>query len=391
MRIIKAADLFCGAGGSSTGLKRITDAMGVGLDLTAVNHWPLAVDTHAANYPSARHVCESVDRVPPRRTVGGRLDLLWASPACTEHSYARGDAEMSVDDQSRASAWAVLPWIDETRPTWLWIENVPAFMKWGPAGLNGRPIQARRGETYLAFLQAIRSRGYTVEARLLNSADYGAATARPRLYICGRFDGARARGPIPWPSISHAEDGTVSLFAHEIRRWREAAEVIDWTKRGRSIFGRSTPLADRTMERIKVGIERFGGSPFVLGQQSGAVPRATTDPLPTIATRGAISLIQPFLITYYSSGVNVDPVTRPLRTITTKDRFGLVRAEGEDITLRMLSLAELANGMGFPADYRFVGGDTAAKAMVGNAVEVNQAAALWSAPVAALAGARRVA
>lgn len=145
------------------------------------------------------------------------------------------------------------------------------------------------------------------------------------------------------------------------------------------------------MERIKVGIERFGGSPFVLGQQSGAVPRATTDPLPTIATRGAISLIQPFLITYYSSGVNVDPVTRPLRTITTKDRFGLVRAEGEDITLRMLSLAELANGMGFPADYRFVGGDTAAKAMVGNAVEVNQAAALWSAPVAALAGARRVA
>ena len=47
MKVIKAADLFCGAGGSSTGLKRVADALGVGLDLTAVNHWDPAVETHA--------------------------------------------------------------------------------------------------------------------------------------------------------------------------------------------------------------------------------------------------------------------------------------------------------------------------------------------------------
>jgi DNA (cytosine-5)-methyltransferase 1 len=136
-------------------------------------------------------------------------------------------------------------------------------------------------------------------------------------------------------------------------------------------------------------VRRYGGQPFVLGQQSGSVPRLTTDPLPTIATKGAISLVQPFLIAYYGSGANVSSVEAPLRTVTTRDRFGLVRAEGGDLTLRMLRLHELSAAMGFPADYRFTGSDTDAKAMVGNAVEVNQAAALWQAPVEQVLGVSR--
>jgi DNA (cytosine-5)-methyltransferase 1 len=391
MKILKAADLFCGAGGSSTGLRRVADALGVGLDLTALNHWDAAIETHAANHPEARHICEPIDKVVPRDAVGGRLDLLWASPACTDHSYAKGDKELSADDQSRSTAWSVLRWIDDTRPAWVFIENVPAFAKWGPAGRNGRPLASRRGETYRVYLDAIRSRGYTVEVRQLNSVDYGAATARPRLYIFGRFDGGRSRGPLPWPVPTHAEPGSLPLFASSAQPWRGAEQVIDWSLKGRSIFDRKKPIAATTKDRIEEGIRRFSGRPFVLGQQSGAVARATTEPLPTIATKGAISLIQPFLVTYYGSGTNVDSVQAPLRTITTRDRFGLVRPEGDDITLRMLSLRELARGMGFSDDYRFVGTQTDAKKMVGNAVEVNQAAALWRHPVEQLLGIRRAA
>ena len=43
-----AADLFCGAGGSSTGLVAAAGALDVSLDLLAVNHWPVAVDTHCS-------------------------------------------------------------------------------------------------------------------------------------------------------------------------------------------------------------------------------------------------------------------------------------------------------------------------------------------------------
>lgn len=378
MTVLRAADLFCGAGGSSTGLQRVADALGARLDLTAVNHWPEAVETHAANHPDARHVCEPIDSVVPRRVTGGDLDLLWASPSCTNHSHAKGDK--AIDDEDRATAWAVIRWAEVTRAAWVIVENVPAFLDWGPLGRNGRRSVALRGQVFRAWLAALGAIGYTLDYRILNSADYGAATARPRLFVVGRFDGARARGPIPWPVQTHAEPGTAPLLA-DIAPWRGAREVIDWSIPGRSIYDRPVPLAEKTMRRIAEGVRRFGGRPFVLGQQSGSVPRLVTDPLPTIATKGAISLVQPFLIAYYGSGANVSPVSAPLRTITTRDRFGLVRAEGGDLTLRMLRLHELAAAMGFPSDYRFSGTATDAKAMVGNAVEVNQAAALWRHPV----------
>ena len=63
-----------------------------------------------------------------------------------------------------------------------------------------------------------------------------------------------------------------------------------------------------------------------------------------------------FLIKYYSSGKNVEPVDKPLQTITSHDRMGLVMVHGEpyqivDIGLRMLTPRELFDAQGFPHDY----------------------------------------
>jgi len=93
VKTIIAADLFCGAGGASVGLRRACEALGLGLDLLAINHWPVAVQTHMLNHPGVRHLCESVERVVPRDAVpGGRLNLLLAGPSCVHHSRARGAA-----------------------------------------------------------------------------------------------------------------------------------------------------------------------------------------------------------------------------------------------------------------------------------------------------------
>lgn len=418
MTTIKAADLFCGAGGSSTGLKRVAEALGVRLDLTAVNHWPKAVETHAANHPEARHVCESIDNIDPRKVTGGSLDLLWASPECTHHSTARGGKP--INDQSRSTAWCVVRWAEALRPRYVIVENVPEFQTWGPIGSNNRPLQSRKGETFGAWLTAMRSLGYTVEAQVLNSADYGAATTRRRLFVVARFDGGRSRGAIRWPSPTHAPAGTASLFGG-LPQWRGAREIIDWNERGTSIFGRTKPLADNTLRRIATGARKFWGlelnpfatdgtrvydlsrplptvmtepkfglcQPFLLGQQSGAEGRAVGEPAPTVATKGAISLIEPFLVAFYGSGVNISSTREPLRTVTTHDRHGLVQPMALDITFRMLRPHELAAAMGFPTGYQFAGTRTDAVKQIGNAVEVNQAAALWEHPVAQVAGLRR--
>lgn len=358
MVTLRAADLFCGAGGTSTGLYRACDRLGAKLELLAVNHWSTAVETHAKNHPAARHLCASLDSLNPRDAVRGRLDLLVASPECTHHSAARGGKPMN--DQSRASAWCVVRWAEALLPETILVENVREFRTWGPLGANGRPLKRRAGETFDAWIGALRSLGYTVDTRLLNAADFGEATTRTRLFVVAR----RGRGPVPWPSPTHARGGSAELFGKR-GAWRPAREVIDWSIEAPSIFGRKRPLAPATLARIAEGLRRFGGDaaepflvllrgtgtarsvevpvpaltaggehvglaqPFVLQQQSGGVARAVSEPIPTLATKGAVSLVEPFIVPFMGERDGQRPRTRdvrdPLPTVTTRNPIGLAQ------------------------------------------------------------------
>lgn len=74
------ADLFCGAGGSSTGAERAIIEIGGCLNLVCVNHWPIAIETHKLNHPTAQHYIEDLTVADPIACVpGGKLDLLMAS------------------------------------------------------------------------------------------------------------------------------------------------------------------------------------------------------------------------------------------------------------------------------------------------------------------------
>ena len=448
---ITACDLFWGAGGTSTGLQQACESSGAQLDLTAINHDPMAIETHSANHPGARHLCESLDGVDPRR-VCKRLDLLVASPECTHHSNARGGKPRS--DQSRATGWHVVRWAEALSPRAILVENVREMLTGGPLDDRGRPLKRRRGETFQAWLQALRSLGYTVEHRILTAADHGDPTTRRRLFVCA----VRGKGVVPWPEPTHTRKPQEDLFG-SLKPWRAAREVIDWNLQGQSIFDRKRPLKDKTLGRIREGLRRFGGEaflvpgfgeradqrprthgtgeplptvaagghfglvepfvvqfkgtatnqipytsrpvtdplgtitagggnfelcePFVIGQQSGAVPRPVSEPLPTLATRGAIGFVEPFLVRYNGTGGPI-PVREPIPTITARDRFGLVDVDGMrlDVRFRMLQPHELAAAMSFPKGYRFVGNRGEVVRQIGNAVDCSQAEANCAALIA---------
>jgi DNA (cytosine-5)-methyltransferase 1 len=433
MRPLQIVDMFCGAGGESTGIMQAVQARDLNVHLTAINHWERAIETHATNHPRAEHICQSVEHIDPTKAVRGqRLDLLWASPECTHHSVARGGRPRS--DQSRASAWLVLKWLSELFVERVIIENVPEFLSWGPLDETGRPIQNQKGKTFLAFVAALRSLGYAVDWRILTAADYGDPTTRRRLFI----QAVKGRKRIIWPKATHGETPS------GLRPWRPAREIIDWSIQGASIFDRKRPLAEATLRRIAAGIQKYwkdyakpflavlygtGGAhslgmplssvttsgahhalvePFVLGQQSGAAARPVREPLPTVATAGAISLIEPFitrfnggdnrnheikaplptldtsnryglvepfLVEYYGQG-KASPVSQPVKTVTTKDRFALVEPGKLDIRFRMLKNHELKRAQGFPEDYVITGNATEQTKQIGNAVPVNTAKAL---------------
>lgn len=367
MKPLRIADLFCGAGGTSTGAAQAARSLGYSVELTAVNHWDRAVATHTANHPDARHLCASVDSLNPRHLYpDGRLDVLWASPECTHHSRARGGKPMN--DQSRATAWCVTRWADALKPSAIMVENVPEFAEWGPLGDDGKPVSGQKGRTFFAWVETLRALGYTVDWRELCAADYGDPTTRKRLFV----QAVRGDRRIVWPQPTHAPDA--NLWG--LPRWSPAAEIIDWSIPTPAIADRKRPLAPKTMARILEGLRRYGGGPFVVAMEHGGRTVDAAAPLPTVtcAKGGAFALV----VEYYGNG-QARPVTDPLPTVTCNDRFALVDFRPDRIGFRMLQPHELAAAQGFPRGYRFTGTKTEQVRQIGNAVPCGFARALIAA------------
>lgn len=320
-RTFSIADLFCGAGGTSTGAVRAAKEAGLNPQLTAVNHWPRAIETHAANHPEARHLCTAIDAIDPRALFRlGELDLLLASPECMHHSVARGGRP--VNDQSRATAWCVVRWAEALQPSVILVENVPEFLDWAPIGTNGRPLRSKRGEVFRGWVSALESLGYRVAWRILCAADFGDPTTRRRLFI----QAVRGRRKVCWPEPTHSPSGDGELFAKD--RYRSAREIINWNHVSRSIFdpGRR-PLSENTLKRIEIGLRKYGLRAFLVPQQSRHETRGLDRPLQTVTgSATGEGLCEPFLVTCSHRGGDnrrVHDLKNPVKTLTATGNLGI--------------------------------------------------------------------
>lgn len=255
---IVAVDLFCGAGGLSTGLALACEDLDRDVDLVVVNHWNKAIETHKKNHPDARHLNAKVEQLhPPDVVDAGSVDILVAAPECTHFSTARGGKPVS--EQQRSSPMHVLDWVGKLRPRAVLVENVPEFESWGPI-VDGKPT--RDGTKFDAWISQFEADRYSVEFGTLNAADYGDPTSRRRFFIMARRDYEP-----DWPAPSHSEDGETA----GTKEWRTASEIIDLSEPGQSIWERSRPLSVNTMKRIAMGLRRYG--PDELEPYANAVGR----------------------------------------------------------------------------------------------------------------------
>ena len=333
-------DLFAGGGGASTGIEQ---ALGRHVDI-AVNHDPDAVGMHEANHPQTKHyLCDVFEVDPLEATQGRPVGLLHASPDCTHHSQALGGQPRSR--AIRSLAWAVHKWVGKTKPRVVTLENVKQMMLWSPLVAKrdkstGRvvrvdgsvapkgervpvneqwlvPCPKRTGRNWQHFVNGLRAMGATaIQWRVIVNANLGAHSTRERLYVVARFDGE----PIVWPEQTHAKTPKAGQ-----QRWRPAADCIDWSIPGRSIFDRPKPLADATLRRIAHGLQRFvldAAEPFIVPAthtDASNRTRPLSDPMPTVtaANRGELMLLAPTLVPVtHSRDTAFDP-RDPLRTITT--------------------------------------------------------------------------
>lgn len=353
-------DIFAGGGGASVAIEGAT---GEPVDV-ALNHDEQAISLHERNHPHAVHYQEDVRKQCPIEATGGRpVGHLHGSPECTDHSQARGGQPRNV--QSRSLSWEMLRWTGKTRPLLVTMENVIQILHWGnliakrcPA--TGRvvtldmvecsrtgkmvnriaepgervPVQnqylipdpKRKGRYWHRLVAEFQHQGYQVLYGKLNAADYGAATTRERLFFIARRDGQ----PLHWPEPTHAKAPKAGQLP-----WRPVAECIDWSIPCPSIFlskeeGRrfkvKRPLVEKTMARIRKGVQRFvlnHPDPFIVSVNHGGNEfrgQSTRDPAATITTSQGFAVVQPALAPFITEHANASsqrnaPTDGPIPTL----------------------------------------------------------------------------
>lgn len=288
--MIRTFDLFCGVGGSSYG------ALAAGATpVAALDMWNLAIEAYRLNFPEAVTYCTKAESLSPHRILEdvGRIDLLLASPECTSHSFARGSKPKS--EASMATAFEVIRFVKVLRPRWVVVENVPRTMKW---------VRFRDWHKKLEDL------GYKTAVGVLNAQFHGTPQSRRRLFIVGD---TRKKPSLPPPRREAVKPvaSILGLGEPEDKPWKFSP--LDRPNR-----------AAATIQRAQRAIQ-------VLGKDTE------------------------FIMVYYGNdGIGgFQTLDRPLRTVTTLDRFAYVRPNGNGYEMRMLQPPKLTAAMGFPDKYQW--------------------------------------
>lgn len=260
-----------------------------GTPLLSVDLWEVATATYRRNFPTASVLTSRVEDVSPKAVGRSKIDLLLTSPECTNHTHARGSRPRN--EESRNTALSSLEWVDSLKPKLIVMENVPNMKAW---------------DRYDELKAGLVSLGYGVREKVLCSSSFGVPQRRRRLFVTAM------RGDTPNEILVPRRRRASALeILDPVGTWSESALYTD--KR-----------AERTIRYAEAAMEELGGK-------------------------------ESFLVVYYGSdkGGGWQSLDDPLRTVTTLDRFGLIRHNGREWTIRMLQPPELARAMGVPKSHLF--------------------------------------
>ena len=338
-------DLFCGAGGTSTG---VANARLYGKKcakvVACVNHDANAIKSHQANHPDTLHITEDIRTLElgplvkhldkMKKKYPNARTAIWASLECTNFSKAKGGQPRDAD--SRTLAEHLFRYIKALHTNYIIIENVEEFMCWGDLDENGKPVSKDQGRCYLRWVRNVKSYGYDYDWRILNAADFGAYTSRKRFF--GLF--AQHGLPIAFPQQTYAKNGDEGGLFHQYKKWKAVREVLDLSDEGTSIFTKKKPLCEKTLERIYAGLIKFvaGGKKQYdawilkynsMNQQNHHNPPSIDEPMPTVAVQNRLGIVK---VNFLSKQFSGDPgsknqsIEKPAGTITCVDHHAFVTA-----------------------------------------------------------------
>lgn len=348
---ITFTDQFCGAGGSSQGVRNLARKYSGGIEVKlALNHWKLAIETHNTNFPDTIHDCTDISAADPRRYPS--TDILITSPECTNHSLANGKKKPKnlID---LFTAGKLDPAAERSRAT-MW--DVPRFAEYHDynAIIVENVVDARKWVMFEAWLMAMHALGYNHKCCYLNSMHFHPTPqSRDRMYIIFWKKGNNAPDldymPVAWCGKCGKDVQSLQTWKNSRRKFGKyrtqyvyccpscasivepyyyaSFNCIDWTDLGERIGDRPKALADKTITRIRYGLDKYGRQPMVVTTRytSGVdcrVKAAISEPMPTQPGDASHGICTPFQVLNYSPGYTKS-IEEPLGAITTADHHGI--------------------------------------------------------------------
>lgn len=333
---LTVTDQFCGAGGSSQGVRRLAKKYKGGLDLKlALNHWALAIETHNTNFPDTFHDCTDISACDPRRYLS--TDILITSPECTTHSPAGGNNHKALKKQmemfaankidpaterSRATMWDVCRFAEYHKYNCIIVENV---------------VEAKtRWVLFDDWLRCMHKLGYDHRCVYINSMHcHPTPQSRDRMYIVFWRSGNKPPlldyNPVAYCPKCGKNVNAVQTWKNydaQFGKYRQqyvyccstctsiiepyyyaAFNCIDWSDIGIKISERARPLSPNTTKRIEYGLNKYGKQPFIIqrsfGKEARGVTRSTEAPCFTqTSTESQAVINHPFIVNdQHSSGI----------------------------------------------------------------------------------------
>lgn len=351
---ITVTDQFCGAGGSSQGVRRVSERIkGVEVKL-ALNHWKLAIETHNTNFPDTIHECTDISACDPRRYPS--TDILITSPECTNHSLAKGIKQVRnqldmfdkgicdpAAERSRATMWDVCRFAEYHNYNVIIVENV---------------VDARKWVLFSSWLNAMYNLGYDHKCVYLNSQHcHPTPQSRDRMYIVFWKRGNKVPyldyTPLAYCVKCGKDVNSVQSWKQPTKQFGKYKQqylyccpscsgvvdpyyyasfnCIDWSDIGTRIGDRRSPLSDNTVRRIEYGLKKYGSQPLLLhalyGKEARGVVRPISQPSFTQTTLPTQALFNPFIINdQHSTGIDcrVRSVADRIGTIPTQHHYKLI-------------------------------------------------------------------
>ena len=219
MNTIKVAELFAGVGGFRLGLEGYSNPDNPEFDMPSAgpfetiwaNQWePPGNDSkqfawrcYEERFGEGSCVNEDINKVLDAYEKGETdipdVDMVVGGFPCQDYSVAKPLAKAGgIEGKKGVLWWDIYRFLHLKEPRYVLLENVDRLLK-SPA--------SQRGRDFAIMLSCLSDLGYSVEWRVVNSAEYGFPQRRKRVYIYAELTSES------WNLEERISSGVLSCFA----------------------------------------------------------------------------------------------------------------------------------------------------------------------------------